>query len=485
MKEPSIKKNYLFNAGYHILALIVPLITTPYISRVLGADGIGIHSYTYSIVSFFTLFSALGTATYATRMIGINREDVEERSKVFWNVLSLRVTLSTISIVVYLLYVFFFAEDKFIAALQAINILGIAMDVSWFFQGMENFKIIAIRNFFIKLVNIVFIFTVVRDKSDLWWYVFGLAFWTLLANITLWPAVKKQIRLRDIKTIKPFKNITVILQLFVPTIAVQVYSILDKSMIGWISRNPAENGYYEQSEKIVKMCLIVITALGTVTIPKISRFYAQNKTELVRNLIYRSYRFVWALGCAMMFGIIGINHKLVPVFFGPGYEKVETLLPILSVLFILMGINNATGVQYLISTGRQKTYMYIVVLGGIVNIGVNAAMIPFFGSVGAAIGSVMGELVILIIEFIYIYKIKAFKIHIIFKVSINYLVAGVIMLIVTLLTQNLLPNSLIGLMVLITIGAVCYGTVLLVLRDEFLFKGLDIVKVRIKKMRKR
>ena len=483
MKEPSIKKNYLFNASYQLLALIVPLITTPYISRVLSADGIGIHSYTFSIVSFFTLFSALGTATYATRMLGIHRADIEERSKVFWDVFVLRALLSTISIVVYLTYVFLFAENKFIAALQAIHILGVLIDVAWFFQGMENFKIIAIRNFFIKLVNIIFIFTMVRDKGDLWWYVFGLSFWTLLANLTLWPGVKKYIRLRDLKSAKPFKDITVIIQLFVPTIAVQVYAILDKAMIGWISGDPSENGYYEQSEKIVKMCLMLITALGAVTIPRISRLYAQGKKELVQRLIYRSYRFVWALGCAMMFGLIGVNNMLVPVFFGPGFEKVEILLPILSILFLLMGINNATGVQYLISTGRQKAYMYIVVIGGIVNIGVNGLMIPFFGSVGAAIGSVMGELVILIVEFVYVYRIKAFKISRAFAVSRNYLIAGIIMLVVTLLAQRVLPNNLIGLMVLICVGAVCYGVVLLIFKDEFLFKGLDIVKVRIKKIK--
>lgn len=484
MKEPSIKKNYLFSASYQALALIVPLITTPYISRVLGADGIGIHSYTFSIVSFFTLFSALGTATYATRMLGIHRASIEERSKIFWDVFFLRAILSTISIAVYLLYVFLFAEDKFIAGLQAIHILGVLIDVAWFFQGMENFKVIAIRNFCIKLVNIIFIFTMVRDKGDLWLYVFGLSFWTLLANVTFWPMIRKYVRLRDIKHIKPFKNIVVILQLFVPTIAVQVYAILDKAMIGWISSNPAENGYYEQSEKIVKMCLMLITTLGGVTIPRISRLYARGDKESVKDLIYRSYRFVWALGCAMMFGVIGINLKLVPVFFGPGYERVEIVLPIMSLLYILMGINNATGVQYLISSGRQKAYMYIIVVGGIVNVGVNALMIPFFSAVGAAIGTVMGELVILIVELAYIHRIKAFDIRKVFATSRNYLIAGIPMLVIVLFVQRLLPNSLLGLMILICIGGICYGSILLLLKDEFAYKAIDIARVRIKKIKK-
>ena len=478
-KEPSIKKNYLFNSSYQLFALIVPLITTPYVSRVLGANGIGIYSYTFSIVSYFVLFSALGTSTYSNRNLGIVRDDVEERSRFFWDIFSLRVILSSISLVIYFTYVFFFAENKFIAALQGINLIDIMMDVTWFYQGMENFKIIAIRNYVIKLVNVIFIFTVVRDSSDLWWYVFGIAFWSLLANISLWAPLRKLIKHPQIKKIRPFKNISIIIQLFVPTIAIQIYAMLDKSMIGWISGNPAENGYYEQSEKIVKMSLILITSLSTVTIPKISRLFARGKIDELKKLLFRSYRFVWALGCALMFGVIGINYMLVPVFFGPGFDGVKVILPVLSTLFILMGMNHTTGRQYLISTGRQKEYMYIVVGGGIVNVGINAALIPFFGALGAAIGSVVGELLIMIIQFVYIYKIKAFEIRNIFYSSWHYLLAGVIMMIVTLFTQRVLPSNFIGLAALIGIGAVCYGVILLVLRDEFAFMGIKIVKNRV------
>ena len=171
MKEPSIKKNYLFNSSYQILALIVPLITTPYVSRVLGAHGIGIYSYTFSIVSFFVLFSALGTTTYANRNLGIVRDNIEERNKFFWDIFSLRVILASVSLIIYYAYVIVLSENKFIAALQGIYLIDIMMDITWFFQGMENFKIIAIRNYVIKLINVVFIFTVVRDEGDLWWYV--------------------------------------------------------------------------------------------------------------------------------------------------------------------------------------------------------------------------------------------------------------------------------------------------------------------------
>ena len=485
MKEPSIKKNYLFNSSYQILALIVPLITTPYVSRVLGAHGIGIYSYTFSIVSYFVLFSALGTSTYSNRNLGIIRENVDERTKFFWEIFSLRAILASISLIVYFSYVIVLSENKFIAALQGIYLIDIMMDITWFFQGMENFKIIAVRNYVIKLVNVIFIFTMVKDESDLWWYVFGLAGWSLLANISMWIPLRKLIKKPNIRRIKPFNNISIIIQLFVPTIASQIYTMLDKSMIGWISGKATENGCYEQSDKIVKMSIMLILALGTVTIPKISRLFAQGKMDGMKKLLYRSYRFVWALGCALMFGVIGINFVLVPVFFGPGYDRVKIILPILSTLFIIMGLNHTNGRQYLISTGRQKAYMYIVILGGIINVLVNAACIPFFGAVGAAIGSVVGEIVILIVQLTYVYKLKEFEVHKIFSSSWHYIIAGIVMMMVTLFAQKVLPSNAIGLAVLIIMGAACYGVILLLFRDEFAFMGINIARNTIKKIFKR
>ena len=165
MKEPSVKKNYLFNTSYQILALIVPLITTPYVSRVLGAHGIGIYSYTFSIVSYFVLFSALGTSTYSNRNLGIVRDNINERTKFFWEIFSLRAILASISLVIYFTYVIVLSENKLIAALQGIYLIDVMFDITWFFQGMENFKIIAIRNYVIKLVNVILVIFIIHMSN--------------------------------------------------------------------------------------------------------------------------------------------------------------------------------------------------------------------------------------------------------------------------------------------------------------------------------
>lgn len=480
--EKKVFKNYLFNASYQLLALIVPLVTTPYISRVLGASGIGVNSYTYSIVSYFILCATLGTATYGNRIFGILQDNVEERSRRFWDIFLLRVILSSISLSLYLIYVCFSAENKIIALIQGIYILGAMFDISWFFQGLEEFKKIAIRNYFIKIINVVCIFVFVKQSEDLWKYIFMLAFLTFIGNLSIWIYIPKYIiKINKYKS-NPFKDFKAIIQLFIPTVAVQIYAILDKSMIGWFTKSSFENGYYEQSEKIVKMCLMLITSLSTVMIPRISKAFIEKRKQDVLEEIYKSYKFVWFLSVPLMLGLIGIAPIFVPIFFGEGFEKVNILLPIFSLLFITMGLNSTTGNQYLITTAQQNVYTKCIIGGGIVNIVLNIFLIPLYQSIGSAIASVAGELSITVLTMIYISRHNQFSIKKIFKLSKKYALAGIIMFIVISLLRICMEETAFSLLILIIIGIIIYFSTLLIIKEDFLISGISIFKRKIKKL---
>lgn len=480
MEKKSVAKNYFFNASYQVFTLIVPLITTPYISRVLRADGIGVYSYTYSIVSYFILFAALGSATYGNRIFGILQDKPEDRTKRFWDVFSLRVITSSIALTIYLTYATFFAENKWIAIIQSIYIVALMFDISWFFQGLEQFKKIAIRNYIIKIINIIYIFVFIKTADDLWKYVFGLAFLTLIGNLSIWVYLPKYtVKLNKYKP-SPFKDFNTIFQLFIPSVATQIYEMLDKSMIGWFSSESFENGYYEQSGKIVRMCLMLVTSLSTVMIPRISKAFAENRKGDLLEAVFDSYNFVWFLSVPLMFGLIGITTIFVPVFFGSGYEKVEQLLPVLSVLFVIMGLNSTTGSQYLITTGQQKIYTKCIIMGGIVNICLNLLLIPKLYSIGAAIGSVTGEAVIMVSGFLYINKNKQFDVGKVFKLSGKYLVAGALMLVYLLIIRNYLSASVMSLVILIVTAALIYFIVLLIWKEKFVMYGLRIIKSRLR-----
>lgn len=475
--EKSIKKNYIFNLSYQILLLITPLITTPYVSRVLGADGIGTVSYAESIASYFVLFATMGITTYGQREISYVQQSVEKRSIVFWNTKILEFVTSGAMLVAYLIFAIL-QQQSIIYVIFACNIIAVFFDVSWFFQGVEEFGKIVLRNVIFKLINIVYIFTFIRTKDDLILYVIGLTSFSALSNLSLWFYLPKYITKVEKSELHPFKNFKVVLGLFIPTIAIQVYTVLDKTMIGIITQDSFENGYYEQALKISKMVLTVVTSLGTVMIPRIGYYFKEGDKSKIRDLMYRGYQFVWFLGIPLCFGLVMVSSNFVPWFFGSGYDKVADLLKMLAFLILAIGINNVTGMQYLIPTGREKLFTITVLIGAGVNFCLNSILIYFFQSVGAAVASVIAESTIAIVQIIMVRK-ELSPLEIV-KRGKNYCIAGVVMVGVLFILNRYLTSGIVNTAILVISGACSYFIVLLVLRDQFFLTNVNTVMAKIK-----
>lgn len=483
MSKKSIRQNYIFNMAYQVFAIIVPFVTTPYVSRVLGSDGIGTYSYTYAMVCYFTMVSTLGAGTLGQRIVARVQDDSYKRSVEFWNIEIMRFVPSFIVLIVYYIYVIFIAENKTIALIQSLNIFAVIFDVAWFLQGMEEFKKTSIRNFFVKIASTICIFLFVKEKSDLPIYVFCIALTTLAGNLTMWSYIKKYIVKVKLNDLTPFKNFKDSLQLFFPTIAVNFYAAVDKTMIGWFS-NSFENGYYEQTDKIINMSLMLIIALSGVMLPRISREFANNHKNVIKDYMYKTYRFLFFISFPLIFGLCSISSIFVPVFFGEGYEKVEILIYIMSCLFLLKGINSITGTQYLTATDQQKTYLHIVIIGGISNIVLNAVLIPRLASVGAATGTVISEVIMCIIGLGFVLKTKQLNLKPIFKSSGKYIIGSVIMFIITMAVKSLLLGTIDDILLLILLiitGFVTYFIILALLKESLIYDTLKIVISKIKK----
>ena len=472
----SIKKNYLFNTLYQILALITPLITTPYISRVLGADGVGTYSFADSVTSYFVLFATMGITTYGQREVSYYQNNRKKRSEIFWDTKILEFITSIIALLIFILFSFV-SNNTVIYLILSMNILAVAFDVTWLFQGMEEFGIIALRNTIIKILNIICIFIFVNKKSDIYIYVAVIAGFTFISNISLWFGLHKYIDFPIINNIKPFKDIKVVLSLFIPTIAIQVYTVLDKTMIGIITQDSFQNGYYEQAGKISRMALMLVTSLGTVMIPRIGHYFSSGEKKIVNDLMYRSYNFVWFLGIPLCFGLIGIANNFVPWFFGESYGQVVNLLRILSFLILAIGINNVTGIQYLIPTGRQNIFTKTVLVGAGINFIANMILIPAFEAEGAAIASVLAETSIAVIQLIIVKRDIDWKK--IVKLLLKYIIAGIIMLITLLIMNKCLVPSVIHTFIMIIIGIITYVGVLFIIRDDFLISNVKhVLKIK-------
>lgn len=476
MTKKSLTKNYIYNLIYQILVLILPLITTPYISRVLGAENIGIYSYTLSISAYFILFGSLGIALYGQREIAYNQENKEKYSIIFWEIIILRTLTMMISLLVY--YFIFVKGNQYQVyyKILILELMGNCIDISWFFQGMEEFKKTVTRNMIIKLISVISIFTFVKSKNDLgiyfWIYVLSIA----IGNGSLWLYLPKYLVKVDLKKIKLIRHVKPTLGLFVPQIAIQIYTVLDRTMIGTIILDKSEVGFYDQSQKIIKVLMAVITSLGTVMLPRIANTFASGEKEKINEYMKKSFNAVFFLAFPMIFGVISVSKAFVPIFFGNGYDEVINLMNVISPIILFIGLSNVIGTQYLLPTKRQKEYTISVIIGAITNFIMNMCLIWKFGAMGASIGTVIAEFTVTAVQAYFVRK--DFNYREILKISKNYIISSIIMFIVCMLIRNNISNNLISIILQVVLGVGVYGICLLGLKDQFVYEIMGKLKLK-------
>lgn len=466
----SIKKNYIFNVTYQMLLIILPIITTPYVSRVLGVDGIGKYSFANSIISYFVLFAALGFGVYAQREIAKYQDNKNQQSIIFWEIIIIRTISVIITLAIYFLTILFNVyqeENKTIMIILALNIINVGFDVSFLFMGNEDFLSVVVRGIIIRILGVVAIFVFVKTKEDLWIYVLLSCASALLSNISLLMHIPSIICRVKFNQLKPIRHLRPAIILFLPTIAVSIYTSLDKTMIGIITGSDVENGYYEQAEKIVKMIMTIITSLGTVMIPRNSNAFQNKDYEQVNQNIQKSIKFVFFLGLPMAIGLFCVASNLIPWFLGDGYQKSIILMQILSFLILIIGLSNVFGLQFLVPSGQDKKYTIAIICGAVVNFTLNIILIKLYQSIGAAIATIVAELVVTIVMFGF--SKNNISVNGLGKSIIKYIFCGVVMGIVCYILQTLLFPSILNSFLLVCVGSTTYLVLMLVLRDEFTY----------------
>lgn len=485
MYEPSVKKNYVYRLFYEILAVITPFITAPYVSRVLGADGIGIYSYTSSIMTYFTLFAALGTATYGAREIAQHRDNKIETSKLFWEIELMTVGTSLVCLIVWGFVILFSKEYRWYYIALVPTLLGTMFDVSWFFTGLEQIKYIVLRNTICKFLGIVLLFLLVHEKQDLIIYVLINSGISLFGSLSMWSYLPKILKKIDFKTLTFKKHFNETLVYFIPTIATSVYTILDKTLIGAITNSTYENGYYEQATKIINiMKSVVFSALNAVMGSRISYLFAKKKIIEIKKRLIRSIDFIFLLGYGCVFGIIAVAHNFVPIFFGEGFEPVILLLSVMAPIIIIIGTSNCLGSQYFNPSGQRARSAKVSIGGSFVNIVLNLILIPQFGALGATIASVIAELVITVF---YVRMSDGYMtVKTLWKCSQLRILAGVIMMVTVICVGKLqFAPALSVLIIQVGGGVVIYGLVLLLLRDKMAIELVNMMGDTMKKITKR
>ena len=474
-KAPSVRKNYIYNLIYQVMTLITPFITTPYISRVLGADGTGVQSYTNSVVQYFAILAALGTASYGQREIARHRDDMKDRSRLFWEIEILCGATTAACLLIWLFVIGFAREYRPYYIVLTMTLTAVAFDISWFFGGLEQYSLIVLRNTAVKLVGNAMLFLFIRKKENLLLYVALTAATGLLGNISMWGYLKGQVEKPVLRELHPLRHLKETLVYFIPTIATSVYTILDKTMLGWFSgEDKSQNGYYEYATGFVNMAKILIMSFNAVMSARMSYLFGNGRMEEIHQRIRESLDFVLLMAMPIMLGLAGIAAQFIPWFLGSGYLPVTFLMYVCSPLVLVVGLSDCIGSQILTPGGKRAQSGKVIVAGAVVNACLNFLLIPHFQASGAAAASVAAEC---FITALYLWLGRDFiKLKMLVTYGWKRLFAAVVMLGAGVWT-GLFLEQIRGLgpittFIQIGTGAAVYFVVLLAMRDSFLYHYL-------------
>ncbi|WP_348658418.1 flippase [Heyndrickxia faecalis] len=477
----SIAKNYIYNVIYQVITLIVPLVTVPYISRVLGSRGIGINAYTNSIIQYFILFGTIGISLYGNRAIAYVRDDKENLSRTFWGIFTLQISTTLIAYIVFLFFLKITGKYQNIFLLQSLFLLAAMVDVSWLFMGLEDFKKTVTRNLFVKLVGVVCIFIFVKSAEDLWKYVLILSLSQFMGQLTLWFYIPKIIKRVKIKLADVKKHLGPSLTLFLPQIAIQIYLVLNKTMLGYLS-NTNEVGFFDNSDKIVKMALSIVTATGVVMLPRVANTFAKGDLSKVNDYLYLSFGFASYLSFPLMFGLMGIAEQFTPWFFGPEFSKTNEIIFIISPIIVFIAWSNVIGQQYLMPTGKMRGYTISVIVGAIINFILNLLLIPHFQSLGTSLATLIAEFTVTFVQLLFLSGQVKYKT--LFASTWKYFFSGLIMYSVIKVIGLNLNFGFITTFIQIIIGLLIYPLLLFIFKNELnrklFIKGLSFIKRLVK-----
>ena len=385
----SVSKNSAFSMINKGLSVVFPLVTVSYISRVLGAAGIGEVSSAQNLATYFSMAAALGIPSYGVRAIAQSKRDENSCNKTFSELFTINFISSIIATVVYLITAFCFKINNSNTALALIFssiIVFNVINIEWVYQGYEEYEYIMIRSLVIKIVSILLLFIFVRKKSDLVAYAFIICFGSIGNYVLNFINLKRYVKL-SFCNISLKKHIRPIMTFFVSVIAIEIYSLLDVSMLTVMS-NATSVGYYSNSTKIVKAVANTLTGISAVLMPRFSYLFSEDNKSEIKKLSRQFLNVTFLISVPCCCGIILVADQIVEVLFGVEFLPA---ISILSILIVLMPLSGGVFCQLLLTAGKEKSYLACVLIGTVVNAVLNYLLIPTLTQNGAAIASVIAE----------------------------------------------------------------------------------------------
>ena len=461
-------KNYLYNLSYQILTIILPIITVPYVTRIFTSEDLGNYGFYNSIVSYFLLFAMLGIGIYGTKQIAAARNV----SSTFWNIYAIQLTASILALFVYVITLVSIPKmSGMVPIILGIVLLTKMIDISWLFTGKEDFKKITLRNTMVKVAGVISIFTFIKSSEDLYLYIFLIVIFDFLGQFVMWIPAKKFIKRPsfDTKIIK--KNLHPIVLLFLPQVAISLYVVLDRTLLGLLG-SYSDVGIYEQGQKLTSILLTVVSSLGAVMLPRVANLLSERKEKEAQNMVRFSFILYNLIIFPMIFGLIAINEIFVKLFLGQNFQDVKYVLYIIVFNIMFIGWTNILGYQVLVVRNKNKEFMLSTTIPAIVSVAVNIAVIPFFGYIGASITSVVVEFLVFAIQWYYSRNI--INKNLLFNKDLAKIIcSSLVMFGVVMLCKIMLGfDGIVGLVIYLVVGGISYLAMI------FLLKTVNIKEMK-------
>jgi len=452
----STRKNAAYNVAYRMFSVLLPLVTAPYLSRTVGTDGVGLYSLAWSVSYIFCLIGMLGLNDYGVRAVAKVRDNRAELDRTFSEIWQMQLMVAGATLLAWFGYVFFVAgEEKIIALHLTWMSVSCLCSFDWCLMGLDLFKPIALRNTFVKLAAAACVFLFVRRKEDLWIYGMVWSLATLLGNLSCAMTLRGRVRYRPVPIRDSLKHLGPCAVLFISVMAVNIYRTMDKVMVSEIA-GVAENGLYENAEKIIYCLSGFISAIGTVMMPKVSHMVKNGETERIRRHIDKSMNLVICMVSAMAFGVAAVADRFAPLFYGEAFARSGTLMAPLAFTLIMIGFANVIRTQVVLPQGRDTIFVKSVCCGAVVNLIVNALLIPGMKSMGAVVGTLLAELTVPVVQYVILRKELPYRRYLAY-VGI-YAAIGCVMWLAVRGVGRLLPeNSWFHLGVQTATGIAVYG----------------------------
>ena len=474
----SVKVNYILNLINTGTQMLFPLITFPYVCRVIEADGIGQINFFQSIISYISLFTCLGIPMYAIREIARNRSDVVQMNRTAMEILLLHSMLTLVGYAIVAILCLTVPQIQVnipLFLILSLTIFFTAIGCEWFYQGIEDFKYITIRGLIIKTISVVLLFIFVKSKTDLLYYGCYTVFGVLGGNIFNFFRLRKYIHRENIifSELHIKRHIKPVLKVFSFSVVTSIYLQLNTVLLGFL-KNALAVGYFAAATKVMQMLLTMSACLGSVMMPRASHLIAENKEDEFNRLIQKSYDFTLAIALPMTIGLIFCAPSLITALCGVKFE--HSILPsqIIAPIILMVAISNVFGIQVLFPKGKINIVTLCCGIGAVADLILNLCLIPFFSYIGTSIAYLGAE----VATTVSMYFIGRRYIPIIyFKKSHLTYALGCVVIAFALYSLSLLQLPTFTILFLQgCCGVLAYFIILCICKDEMLVQILSKIK---------